>query len=119
MQIGSGDQGDNDLEYMFPEISKWKAIACLAIFTAWISVLSYDCGKDAYTTLAMFNAITNHSGTLRIGLLGAAFPISTICFRCNARAPTYNNNKNIVYDIVTCLADVETSDWAQQEANQC
>jgi hypothetical protein len=46
---------------MFPEIFKWKAIACLAIFTAWISVLSYDCGKDAYTALAMFNAITNHS----------------------------------------------------------
>jgi hypothetical protein len=23
--------------------------------------LSYDCGKDAYTALAMFNAITNHS----------------------------------------------------------
>jgi hypothetical protein len=88
MQIGSSDQGNNDLEYMFPEISKWKAIACLAIFTAWISVLSYDCGKDAYTALAMFNVITNHSGTLRIGLLGAAFPMSTICFRCNARAPT-------------------------------
>ncbi|XP_062218169.1 putative vacuolar cation/proton exchanger 4 [Phragmites australis] len=33
-----GNQGDEDDDV--PEISKWEAIACLAIFTAWISVLS-------------------------------------------------------------------------------
>ncbi|KAJ1277841.1 hypothetical protein BS78_04G034200 [Paspalum vaginatum] len=37
---GGGDQGDDDYEYAFPEISKWEAIAWLAIFTAWISVFS-------------------------------------------------------------------------------
>jgi Ca2+:H+ antiporter len=39
-QGGSGDQGDDDYDYAYPEISKWEAIAWLAIFTAWISVFS-------------------------------------------------------------------------------
>ncbi|RLN08622.1 hypothetical protein C2845_PM11G14150 [Panicum miliaceum] len=37
---GGGDQGDDDYEYAYPEISKWEAIAWLAIFTAWISFFS-------------------------------------------------------------------------------
>ncbi|KAK8461774.1 hypothetical protein SEVIR_1G090800v4 [Setaria viridis] len=37
---GGRDQGDDDYEYAYPEISKWEAIAWLAIFTAWISVFS-------------------------------------------------------------------------------
>nr|ACG45836.1 vacuolar cation/proton exchanger 2 [Zea mays] len=37
---GGGDQADDDCEYAFPEITKWEAIAWLAIFTAWISVFS-------------------------------------------------------------------------------
>ncbi|KAG2648410.1 hypothetical protein PVAP13_1NG028900 [Panicum virgatum] len=37
---GGGDQGDDDYEYAYPEISKWEAIAWLTIFTAWISVFS-------------------------------------------------------------------------------
>ncbi|CAN6271375.1 unnamed protein product [Urochloa humidicola] len=37
---GGGDQGDDDYDYAYPEISKWEAIAWLAIFTAWISVFS-------------------------------------------------------------------------------
>ncbi|XP_072148249.1 putative vacuolar cation/proton exchanger 4 [Setaria viridis] len=40
IQGGGRDQGDDDYEYAYPEISKWEAIAWLAIFTAWISVFS-------------------------------------------------------------------------------
>ncbi|CAL4971504.1 unnamed protein product [Urochloa decumbens] len=36
----SGDQGDDDYDYAYPEISRWQAIAWLAIFTAWISFFS-------------------------------------------------------------------------------
>ncbi|RLM79993.1 putative vacuolar cation/proton exchanger 4 [Panicum miliaceum] len=53
---GGGDQGDDDYEYAYPEISKWEAIAWLAIFTAWISVFS-DFLVDAIEDISLGVAI--------------------------------------------------------------
>ena len=61
-QGGGGDQGDDDCEYAFPEISMWEAIAWLAIFTAWISVFS-DFLVDAIEVLYFTDVMDDFYGT--------------------------------------------------------
>lgn len=62
-QGGSGDQGDDDYDYAYPEISKWEAIAWLAIFTAWISVFSGYL-VDAIEVLYLSNLTSDVSWSL-------------------------------------------------------